>query len=260
MVSPDKLRQLAEDGWCLIPNVISPEQADGARKVLWAAVAEDERNGGSPRIPGLDPNEKNIRVFNLVERDPVFVELIQHPVAIALVEAVLGEAFTISNFSANIALPGSGSMEAHSDQGLVAPEPWLQPWSVNIIWCLDDAHDANGATRFMPGSHHFQSWADVPDDLLARMRAFEAPKGWIIAMDGRIWHTSGANVTEAEERALLFGYYARAFLRPQQNWTASLSPETVEGLSPQMRGWLGLEAIGNRSLAKFLFARTAADN
>ena len=45
-------------------------------------------------------------------------------------------------------------------------------------------------------------------------------------MDGRMWHTSGANVTATEERALLFGYYCAPFLRPQTNWNAALSPAT----------------------------------
>ena len=55
-----------------------------------------------------------------------------------------------STFTANIARPGSGSMFVHSDQSLVAPEPWLQPWSVNIIWCLTDVTFENGATLYIP--------------------------------------------------------------------------------------------------------------
>jgi hypothetical protein len=41
------------------------------------------------------------------------------------------------------------------------------------------------------------------------------------------------------QRALLFGYYSRDFIRPQTNWNATLSPATIAALSPQMRGWLG---------------------
>jgi ectoine hydroxylase-related dioxygenase (phytanoyl-CoA dioxygenase family) len=64
-------------------------------------------------------------------------------------------------------------------------------------------------------------------------------------MEGRIWHTSGANVTEDQDRALLFGYYTKPFLRPQVNWNACLSPQTQASLSPQMRQWLGLEVAAN---------------
>ena len=33
-------------------------------------------------------------------------------------------------------------------------------------------------------------------------------------MDGRLWHTSGANVSQSRERALLFGYYSRLLHPP----------------------------------------------
>ena len=71
-------------------------------------------------------------------------------------------------------------------------------------------------------------------------------------MDGRLWHTSGANVSRSRERALLFGYYSRSFIRQQQNWNASLSAETIDGLAPQMQAWLGLEARANVKLAQRL--------
>jgi ectoine hydroxylase-related dioxygenase (phytanoyl-CoA dioxygenase family) len=81
---------------------------------------------------------------------------------------------------------------------------------------------------------------------------FKASAGSIAVMDGRLWHTSGANVSQSRERALLFGYYARSFIRQQQNWNASLSPETIEALSPQLRAWLGMEARANVKLAQRL--------
>jgi ectoine hydroxylase-related dioxygenase (phytanoyl-CoA dioxygenase family) len=257
MAPQDEVRRLAEDGWCVIPGVLSPAEADAVRARLWAAAEESERRGAATRNIGLDPNRHNVRVFNLIDLDPVFIELIQHPLAIAMVESLLGADVLVSNFTANIALPGSGSMELHSDQSIVVPQPWFAPWSINIIWCLNDVREANGATRYLPGSHRFRTADEVPADALAHMRPFEAPIGSIIAMDGRLWHTSGANVTADEERALLFGYYSRAFLRPQQNWNAALSPDTIAGLSPAMRAWLGLEATANVGLAAPLVVHLA---
>jgi ectoine hydroxylase-related dioxygenase (phytanoyl-CoA dioxygenase family) len=116
---------------------------------------------------------------------------------------------------------------------------------MNIIWCLDDVHRDSGATLFMPGSHHIERRADLPDDLVERMIPFEAKAGSIVAMEGRLWHTSGANTTRDEERALLFGYYSRSFIRPQWNFNVGLSEQTKAGLSPELRRWLGLELGAN---------------
>ena len=85
------------------------------------------------------------------------------------------------------------------------------------------------------------------------MVPFEAAGRLVTAMDGRLWHTSGANVTANEERALLFGYYARdvhAGRRPIG--TRRCHPRRIAQLSPRMHTWLGLGASANISLAAAL--------
>ena len=79
------------------------------------------------------------------------------------------------------------------------------------------------------------------DDLECRLVPLEAPPGSILAMEGRVWHTSGANVTANEDRPLLFGYYTKPFVRPQWNFTAALRPEVQARFSPLMRYRLGLD-------------------
>lgn len=237
--------QLEDEGWCVVPDVLDPSAAREALGRLWAAADEVQRRGVPTFMPVLDPNPSNVRVFLLLELDALFRKLIQHPTAVEIVRSFLGDGFLISNFTANIARPGSKSMALHSDQSLVVPEPWLQPWALNIIWCLTDVHLDNGATLYIPGSHRWRTRSDVPPDAASRLQPFEATAGSIIAMEGRIWHTSGANITADQDRALLFGYYTKPFLRPQVNWNAALSAETQARLEPQMRAWLGLDATAN---------------
>lgn len=239
------LDQLENSGYCIVPGVLDAEQVAAVRQRLLAAARAFEESGASTFMPDLDPNLHNIRVFNLIGLDAVFRRLILHPTALGYVRGLLGEHFMISNFTANIALPGSGSMPIHSDLGFVAPPPWLAPHSMNIIWCLDDVHESNGATRYIPGSHHFQNFGDLPDAPMQHTVAFEAAAGSIIAMDGRMWHTSGANVSENSERAMLFGYYSADFLRPQVNWNALLPAELQASLDPELFLRLGLMAEGN---------------
>jgi fumagillin biosynthesis dioxygenase len=242
-------QQLFDEGFCVVEGVLDAAAVRSVRELLIAAAQESRRRGVDTFMPVLDPNDRNVRVFNLLDLDPIFVELIQHPRAIALVRELLGDGFLISNFTANIALPGSLSMRLHSDQAIVIPEPWLEAWAINIIWCLDDVHAANGATRYVPHSHRITRQNELPSDALARSRPFVAPAGSIIAMDGRMWHTSGANTTEHDERALLFGYYSADFIRPQVNWNVVLSETTRASLSRQMVDWLGLGPAANTNRA-----------
>jgi hypothetical protein len=247
-LSADKAK-LRSEGWCIVRDVLKPDETRDALDRLWKAAEESRRRGVDTYMPVLDPNPSNIRVFNLIDIDPVFRALIRHPRALELVRSLLGDTFMISNFTANIARPGARSMPLHSDQALVTPEPWVHPWAMNIIWCLTDTRFENGSTLFLPGSHRYTERSQLPPDPLSRMQPFEAPAGSIIAMEGRIWHTSGANITADEDRALLFGYYSADFLRPQVNWNALLSTAVQESLDPEMRHWLGLNAEANVGLA-----------
>ena len=199
-------RELLEQGCCVVPNVLTAAETERVRERLWAAAETSEQLGAPTRQIGLDPNEHNVRVFYLLERDAIFRELIQHPTAIEFVTTLLTSDFLISNFTANIALPGSQSMELHSDQGIVVPEPWFHPWSINIIWCLNDVDEENGATRYVPGSHRLRWASELPPDAREKSVPFKASAGSFVVMDGRLWHTSGANVSQSRERALLFGY------------------------------------------------------
>ena len=98
----------------------------------------------------------------------------------------------------------------------------------------------------------------MPDDPKAGMRPFEANAGSVILMDGRLWHTSGANVSTDRERAMAFAFYARSFLRQQNNWGRSLSRDTKRTLDPQLKEWLGL-GFGNMAYGTYLAGRGRGD-
>lgn len=237
--------KLRDEGFCVAPEVLTTGEVAQVRLALDQAIDESRRRGIATYTQFLDPNPNNVRVYNLPDFDPIFVELLRRPIAIDFVREVLGQHFIVSSFTANIALPGSGSMNIHSDQALAVPPPWNEPWAINILWCLDDVHDRNGATRYVPGSHYYRTFEDVPPDAMERSRPFEAKAGSMIVVDGRLWHTSGKNVTADEQRALLFAYYVKDFVRPQANHEASLSPETKARLDDEARVLLGLGPAAN---------------
>lgn len=139
MSQPDDLSDakahLKENGWVRISSVLSREEVAHTLDRLWKAKAAVEAEGEQTHLDFLDPNPSNVRVFYLMAMDKIFRDLITHPRAIEMVKSVLGENFLISNFTANIARPGSKSMALHSDQSLVFPDPWHDVWALNVIWC-----------------------------------------------------------------------------------------------------------------------------
>jgi ectoine hydroxylase-related dioxygenase (phytanoyl-CoA dioxygenase family) len=258
MVAAEARGRLKEEGFCVVEGVLQGSALARVRTALDQAVARNRAAGGIVHDGRLDPNAANVRVYNLPAQDPVFIELLREPQAMALAQAVLGPDLLVSNFTANIALPGSGSMRLHSDQALVIPAPWHAPWAMNVIWCLDDVRAENGATRYLPGSHRYADFADLPEDAEAKTVAFEAPAGSVIAMEGRLWHTSGANVTADEQRRMMFAYYSMDFIRPQMNWEAALPPAVKDGLDAEGRKLFGLGPAANTRIGGQLTRLTGA--
>ncbi len=230
-------RDLAEHGLALLTGALEVDEVRDIRARLETAIAVSEADGVPTRGYPFDRDTCNQRVFHLFNLDPIFVDLIQRPLALRYVEQTLDAAFLISNFSANITAPGSSRMPLHADQGYVLP-PWpAEPLACNVGWLLDDFTEENGGTCYVPGSH-LRGRGPAADETVETV-AITAPAGSLMIMDGRLWHQTGANLSSDTRRAALFGYYVRRWLRPQINWNAALWPQTVAQLSPCFLDRLG---------------------
>ena len=250
-VDPALVEQVHEQGFCILRGVLAPDDVARARRAAVRAAEQAAAQGYPVVTEALDPGGRNVRMPDLLAYDPVFGELAIHPGVVPYVEALLSDDWLFSNFSGNNALPGSGSMNAHNDQSTLMPEPWNELWCLNVIWCLDDIDERNGATRYLPGSHRCTRFAEVPADPKAAMVSFEAEAGSVIVMHGRTWHTSGENTTTDRERVLLFALYARAFLRLQANWWQVIPEDRRAEMDPELALRLGL-VWPNRGYGSYL--------
>ncbi len=231
------LLDLDTHGAAILSRALPPAAVRDVRARLLMAAALSEADGVPTRGYPFDTDTHNQRVFHLFNLDPIFVELIRRPAALQFVAHLLGADFLISNFSANITAPGSQRMQLHADQGYVLP-PWpAQALACNVAWLLDDFTPENGGTRYVPGSHRHGHSPDTTGDHASV--AITAPAGSLLIMDGRVWHQTGNNQTQDVQRAALFGYYVRRWLRPQINWNAALWPSTVAELDPEFLHLLG---------------------
>lgn len=239
-MSPDLAaarESLAREGHVVIEGALGAEETREVRARLWSAMGISESDGVPLKGYAFDTDVHNLRVFHLFNLDPIFVDLVQRPLARVMVESLLGEDYLISNFSANVTTPGCGRMQLHADQGYVPP-PWpAQPLACNVAWLLDDFTEENGGTRYVPRSHLKGTNPTAEDE--AATVPIVAPAGSVLVMDGRLWHQTGANRSLDTQRAALFGYYVKRWLRPQINWTAALWPETVDTLSTGFLDLLG---------------------
>ena len=236
----EALADLAEHGLAVLTGALDAAANTDVRRRLDEAAARSEARGVPTRGYSFDPDDANRRVFLLFNLDPVFIDLIQRPIALQFVDAALGPNWIISNFSANITGPGSGAMGLHADQGYAVP-PWpVTPLAVNVGWVLDDYTPEVGATRYVPGSHLLGHGPEAGRTY--ETVSIDAPAGSLLLMDGRLWHQTGVNTSADRHRAALFGYYVLPWIRPQVNWNRALDPDvvaTADDLFLQRLGYLG---------------------
>jgi len=234
---------LAAHGICAVTGVVAGERLASVRHPLYLAADEDRRRGREQKF-GLDyaHDETNQRVWNVLSRSPVFIDLVEHPTALTLLRSALGWPMLLGNLSANITGPGGGEMVLHADQ-LFIPLPWpAEPQGANAAWCVDDFTAENGATCFVPGSHLLHR-PPRPDDA-AQAVPFEAPAGTMVVFESRLWHRTGYNRTTDQRRAGIFGWYTRPIYRTQENWFLSLDPSVRQFASDELLVLLGYRTAG----------------
>ena len=236
-------RDLRETGVCFVADALDGEKLARVRHALYHAAAEDRARGWEQKF-GLDyaHDDTNQRVWNLLSRDPVFGDLAEHPAALTLLKAMIGWPILLSNISANITGPGGGEMVLHADQ-IYMPQPWSGVQGLNVMWCVDDFTDENGATRIVPGSHRLNR-APGPEEQGAQTVALEAPAGTMVVMEGRVWHKTGTNRTADRRRAGIFAWYTIPIYRTQENWFLALNPSVRQFASDTMLTLLGYKSVG----------------
>jgi len=226
---------LAQHGYCLVEAALAPDTVTALRLRIQELAAEEVAAG----TDYVYENGSNQRIWTLLNKGQMFVDLALHPLAGQMMDHLLGYGYLLSNIDANIAGPAGKPMFLHADQSYVpSPWPWPFPLVANIMWMLDDFRPDNGATRVVPGSHLLGRGPDMSDMSDPHATAVEAPAGTALIFDGRLWHQTGANVTVDERRHGILAYYGRPFLRQQENWFVSLDPAVLQA-NPDLRPVIG---------------------
>ncbi len=234
-------RDLDEYGLALLGDALSPTQLSAAKARLTEQAAGEEAHGaayhdgsGDPKRPLSGPNQ---RVWNLINKGEIFREIAVSPDVLALSRHMLGQDILLSSMTANIAKKGGVPMAIHTDQNYV-PLETPYPMVCDVAWMLVDFTEDNGATRVVPGSHKWNR-LPAPGEKVETIPAV-GPAGTALIFDGRLWHGTGANRTDAPRYAL-FTYFCRAMCRQQENFSLSLAPEVYDQCSEELLSLLGFQ-------------------
>jgi ectoine hydroxylase-related dioxygenase (phytanoyl-CoA dioxygenase family) len=223
-------RDLDELGFCLIPNALNAEQLGRVRERLSSQIDREVSEGWA-----LNYDADSQAVVNLVSKGQEFIELVEAPNILELIEHVIGPNPLLSSITCNIVGPGTKAQVLHGDQAILPP-PWPRAEVCNVAWMVDDFTATNGATVIVPGSHKFGNHPDYSN--LPTGEPVIAPAGTAMVFDGRLWHGAGENRSNKRRHGIL-AYYCAPYIRQQENPFLSVDRSVVEAASPRLRSLLG---------------------
>ena len=233
---------------------------DGSKTKKWGEFNNADASSGI-----------NQRVWMLPNKGKVFLDILQNHSYADCVKQIVGEEFLVSSFGANIAKPGGMAMDLHTDQWWL-PDPvsrneeFLPSGSINrkkfnykinkdiltnkdfisrpavsnVLIMLNGMSKENGGTLIVPGSHLFGRHPDKILDKDIFTISAEGPPGCAIITDGRLWHGTGANITQKNRLALLITFCGPQF-RPQENFTMGIREEVFLQLNDYQKEILGFK-------------------
>lgn len=210
------IRSMDEVGYCVVPNVISQKEAAALTDIILGLQEAEHREDAAAL--------GHSRVLHLLAKHSVFVQLLAHPLVVAVNETYLGRDCVCSTFSSNCAFPGSDLTYWHCDHPywtIAEPFQTEPPLTAHTIWCLSDMTEKTGGTKFVPGSQRLARLPEHNGDYDELGQTPTAPAGSIIFAHGAIWHSAGRN-DSGQPRIGIFVRYARSFLIPQENMKAQL--------------------------------------
>ncbi|RMH19481.1 MAG: hypothetical protein D6696_10470, partial [Acidobacteria bacterium] len=226
-------------GYLVLPGALSPSELAAARA---AADRAEARWRADPELPGVRRHDLE-QVLGILEYDPLFLELLEHPRVFPRVRELLGPDVSMLDHDYFITPPGTTVPHGwHVDldlQGIDHPRSRLM---VKVFYVLEDVPPDGGATLVLPGSHRWGPEVEVPDPELpedmpgAVKMDLEAGSAYLIT--GRTLHSAGTNASGVVRRLLIFNY-GHKWMRIWQSYEPS-AELLARATTPMRRQLLGL--------------------
>ena len=190
-----KIREMADQGYTIVENAITPEFADEAREAILRTLSTH----------GYQTMNWMLYHGRAMER------LALNPMLMTLIDASLGRGAVIGSLSCIRRGAGAGFIPLHTDYSHV-PEPYPEYAMTGVgVWAFEDWTEASGPTVLVPGSHRRRRHPRAGDDPGPGVPIL-MPKGSVVFFTEGVWHWQGDR-TAPGERVTLHSHFNRGILR-----------------------------------------------
>jgi ectoine hydroxylase-related dioxygenase (phytanoyl-CoA dioxygenase family) len=186
-------------------GILPSQRVDQLKQAIWKDI-EDEVE---PVV--RDKAGDVVRISNLVDRDPIFLETISSDQVVSPLVCVLGPNIHLIKNRHNHATLRTSSQtydSLHRD---------VRQWSrtiFTIIFYLEETTIENGCTWLVPGSHHFPGIdGKVGEDPWTTTVSEQAvplpmPVGGMVLIDSMVMHRAGNNTTDHTRISMTLGFHS----------------------------------------------------
>jgi hypothetical protein len=222
------VQKVQMDGFVLFERAIPEDRLAVIRDAFFKTL--DAHRAGTPSNRGANRYQMHLP-FEQPFTDPL---LIENPLALAVIDAILGENCHCHYFASDTALPGSEYQAVHSDIMPLYPEANLSlpAYSIVVNVPLIDVTPERGpvevwpgGTHLMPGRLDMQALAPTMHSQLVTM-----PAGSLLIRDMRMWHRGTPNRSQ-EARPHLALVYSREWFQDPGYSRIHIPRAAYEGLS-----------------------------
>jgi hypothetical protein len=207
---------LEELGFIVLPGPFAHDQLDLIASAYDAEV-------GAAIGDGIRVGSTSTRVVDFVNRGPLFDPLYVYPPLLDAAVRTVGPAIQLSSLNARTLREGSAVLDIHVDV-----ERDSSDWPLlGFIFMIDAFTPDNGATRFIPGSHH---WGNSPrhselTEYEPQLQSACGPAGSLLVFNGSTWHGQGVNRSGRPRRSLQGAFIPRSG-RASTDFSSRMTSET----------------------------------
>ncbi|MFI0446684.1 phytanoyl-CoA dioxygenase family protein [Actinomadura sp. 6N118] len=222
------LAALERDGYVILKDLLSQKEREDLRSELAPLLGPTGRNSFE--------GHHTQRIYSVLNKTRAVDRLVDHPRVLALLDRLLLPNYLLSQLQIINIQPGEDAQLLHPDDGFYPiPRP-RAALSVATVWAIDEFTEENGATVLLPGSHR---WPDgrTPTEMDPRVTGV-MPAGSCVLFLGTLWHGGGAN-RSTTARLAATAQYCQPWLRTQEAFTLSTSPQVTKEVSEDIRRMLG---------------------
>lgn len=235
------ISDVRNNGYTIIESVLSKKQID----VFKAIINHNLEKENSINITDKHFHNNAKVVYNLQNKDLLFYDLICHKIVLSFAEKLLKEGsylekepYILCQSTARNPAPFSEQQQLHIDSNI----PGLPfCFYMQAMWILDEFNCENGGTRFVPGSHKIQSFAEN-NFKYDNEEQIIAPKGSLVIFDGGVWHGSSKSFQD-KDRWIIINTYCRWFLKQTFDIPRGIPKFIYNNLNDSQKELLGFKCV-----------------